>query len=165
MHVVKAKFERIRELTVDSAINNVGVYVLWAPKNWIKPTYIGEGTFLQRCIDHHKGRRSPMEGFAALLGDKSKKKNKRDAQIVEALLLEVAADVRRSPSRNRKAGNSKSIKKLFDRNDVIRVKVSGFDPLLDPSYPRMKTNKFIRLRMHRNGEITFRHGWKTRTVF
>lgn len=143
----------------------VGVYVIWAGRSIARPTYIGEGTILKRLGDHVGRFPQPWDGFIAVTGDVGQPTAKRVAEIVEALLLEVADRVDRYPTENSAPGRMSRINSIFRSHGVLRVWVKGYDPLGIPwQGGRLKQAKLIRLEdLDRAGMfIAVQHTWRTR---
>jgi hypothetical protein len=149
MRIINAKFERFSEVSVDTLLRSVGVYVLWSDRVVVRPSYIGEGTVLERLAAHaKKGRKFPMPwgGTVALLGKRGDKRAKKAAEALEALLLFCANEAARFPAQNRAIGKLVAAERIVSAHGLLRVNVSGQDPLLPPERPRMKSNKKIAIR-------------------
>ena len=163
MYVIDADFRLLSEVAVSELFGFVGTYVLWDGQARVKPSYIGEGNLLKRIVDHSRNYAMPLNGFIAVLGEETRVKAKRDAEILEAVLLDVAADTRRSPPNNSQAGSLRGIAGLFRRHRVIRVNLTGHNPLSPPRLRRVfDERKEIRLIEEESGNIFMSHPWKSR---
>lgn len=163
MRVIKADFLRLDAYSLPSLIGAVGVYMIWDGQARARPTYLGEGTILKRLAEHSTRFTLPFDGYLANLGDLSSRSAKREAEIVEALLLSVAYDTDRLPVRSRAPGKTTEIQRIFRSHGVLRVSVSGYDPLGIPwQGRRMSSPKIIRLEDVGLGLIEVRHDWRLR---
>ncbi|MBL8986445.1 MAG: hypothetical protein JNJ80_09245 [Gemmatimonadetes bacterium] len=164
MHVVKAEFMRFDEVALPALIDAVGVYVIWDSQAVARPSYIGEGVVLKRLSEHAGRFAKPFDGYLALLGDRTGRAAKSEAELVEALLLEVAAQTDRLPPNNVAPGKTKGLDRLFRSHGVVRVAVSGWDPLAIPwQSRRMSSRKTIRLE-DLGGVIGIEHNWRLRRL-
>jgi len=139
MEIVRAEFFRLDEVPLSSLIGAVGVYVIWDGKAQSRPTYIGEGSILERVGQHASRFTRPFDGYLAVLGDWSAKRPKREAEILEAVLLAVASDTDRLPTQNRAPGKMREIDRIFRSHGTLRIGVTGYDPLLIPGQARAST--------------------------
>ena len=163
MHVIDADFELLSEVPVSELFGFAGTYVLWDGQAQVKPSYIGEGNILKRIVDHSRDYATPLNGYIAVLGKASRARAKRDAEILETVLLEAAAETRRSPPNNSQSGSLRGITSLFRRHGVIRVNLTGYNPLSPPRLRRFfDERKEIRLIEDESGNIFMSHPWKSR---
>lgn len=163
MHVIDADFRLLKEIAVSALFGFVGTYILWDGQARVKPSYIGEGNVLKRIVDHSKDYAMPLNGYIAILGEATRTGAKRDAEILETVLLEAAAETRRSPPNNSQAGSLRGIASLFSRHGVIRVNLTGYNPLSPPRLRRVfDERKEIRLIDDGFGNIFMSHPWKSR---
>jgi len=163
--VIRARFDRLTELRVVDLVRAVGVYVIWDGQARARPTYIGEGTVLTRLADHANRFTPPFDGYVAILGDTSSRTAKREAEIVEALLLAVAEDTDRLPPHNKAPGKTTGIERIFRSHGVLRASISGYDPLGIPwQSRRLAAAKTIRLEHLGLGALDVRHGWRLRRL-
>ncbi len=166
MRVLEAKFERLSDVSVDRLFGATGVYVLWTPSARVRPSYIGEGYLLHRLSYHVTHFGDGFDGTIAVLGYDNTWRLKAEAQIVEHLLLAVADGVDRAPAANRSAGIRAGVQKVFRSHGVLRINISGVDPLRDPlaSNVRLSQPKRIVLRAGLGKECTIEHDWNLRPV-
>lgn len=163
MHVIKAYFELLSEVPVSELFGFVGTYVLWDGQAQVKPSYIGEGDILKRIVDHSKDYATPLNGYIAALGEATLKGAKRDAEILETVLLEAAARTRRIPPNNSQAGSRRGIARLLKSHRVIRVNLTGYNPLSPPRLRRVfDERKEIRLIADESGSFFMSHPFKSR---
>lgn len=165
MKIIRVRFDRLDDQSVVDLAGAVGVYVIWAGKAVAKPTYIGEGSLLKRLGDHVGRFPQPWDGYVAITGDVGSPTAKRQAEIVEALLLEVADRVDRRPTANAARGKTNRIYPIFRSHGVLRVRVTGYDPLGIPwQGGRLKQPKVIRLEdVDRAGiNISMQYSWRLR---
>ncbi|MBI3806245.1 MAG: hypothetical protein HY281_01840 [Nitrospirae bacterium] len=140
MKGIHATFQRISDISLDTALNAVGVYVLWKGRSRVRPAYLGQGYIIQRILGHAKGQ---LSGVVAIFDRGTPNQNKTYAEIVEAALLDIAEEVDRFPTENSKRGNWKEVLRAVSRHGKLRVTVREYDPLLWPGYPRMSQKKVI----------------------
>lgn len=165
MKIIRIKFDRLHDHSVADLAGAVGVYVIWAGRSAAKPTYIGEGTILKRLADHVGRFNHPWDGYVAITGELGGATAKREAEIAEALLLEVARRVDRYPTANKAPGKVNRVDRIFRSHGLLRVRVSGYDPLAIPwQGGRMRQTKLIRLEdVDRAGMfIAIEHDWRLR---
>ena len=163
MRVIKAEFPRLDEHSLPGLIGAVGVYVIWDGQARARPTYLGEGTILKRLAEHSTRFALPFDGYIAILGDLSSRTAKRESEIVEALLLSVAYETDRLPVHNRAPGKTTGLQRIFRSHGVLRVSVSGYDPLGIPwQGGRMPSPKVLRLEDVGLGLLEIRHDWRLR---
>lgn len=112
------------KVPVSELFGFVGTYVLWDGQAQVKPSYIGEGNILKRVVAHSRDYATPLNGYIAILGKATRAGAKRDAEILETVLLAAAAETRRSPPNNSQAGCLRGIASLFRRHGVIRVNLT-----------------------------------------
>lgn len=131
MDIVNAEFHRLSELPITSFFGAVGVYVLWTKDAAARPSYIGEGSLLDRINDHigeWLGRTG--DGYAAVLGYNTERPSKFDAEVVEGTLLEAARRLNRLPARNRQGPRTRAQWSRGQRgHSTIRVNIWGWHPL------------------------------------
>ena len=167
MRVIRVRFELLSEVTVDRLFEATGVYVLWSPRAQVRPTYLGEGYLLDRLGQHVRQFGPGLVGAVAILGYDNTVRLKEEAQIVEHLLLAAADRVDRAPSSNTSAGIRAGVEKIFRSHGILRVRVTGIDPLRAPwmSGIRLTTPKEIELFRGGPGEEPFlRDGWNRRPL-
>lgn len=165
MHTIYAVFQRFRDVDLAQLIGAVGVYVIWDATAKASPTYIGEGTILKRFNDHVRrdGRRftHPWNGYVAVVSGSTRGVHKSESLAIERLLLDVARDTDREPI-NSHPGAASVVRRLC-RNDMLRVAVRGYDPLLPPEEGRPFVGaKEIRVCMDEADNLFVTHGWRTR---
>lgn len=163
MRVIKVEFERLNDVTLERVYGKLGVYVLWSGNSQSRPAYIGEGSILKRFASHVDTLRWPISGVMALIGD-DRPPQKTEAEIVEAILLEVADEIGRFPTQNKARGKYARVFDVFRKHGVLRLSVSGYDPLLHPKHPKMRSAKLATVRMDSSGEIDFTYKWNRRAV-
>jgi hypothetical protein len=164
MKVINAEFKRLCDMALDRLPGAIGVYVLWSSKSWVRPTYLGEGLILERFAAHAGKFPIPLEGTISILDNGTQKAIKTNAEIVEALLLYIAEEIDRFPSQNKNVGKHGQIEKVFTSHGVLRIRITGYDPLLGPRSSRMNKEKIITLQTNRFGEIELSHPWKLRPL-
>lgn len=163
MKILKVSFHRFIDLSIDEYVGKTGVYVIWAGRSLARPTYIGEGNILKRMGEHAERFPRPFDGFAAIMGDVSVASRKREAEMVETILLNVAYQTDRLPTQNRAAGKASGIESVFKSHGVFRIHVNGYDPLSDPRTARkLNKAKVVTLRAD-EGEICLdSNSWRLR---
>lgn len=107
MYGVTVEFTRFEDITFAEVLCGIGVYVIWDSQTRAKPSYIGKGNILSRLSSHDEKFAFPVKGYIALIGNTGSKRESRDAEVVEAMLLEVARVTDRWPTHNRNSGKVK----------------------------------------------------------
>ena len=126
MYSIKLNFRPFNKITHEEILGSYGVYILWDSTAKVKPTYIGEGYLIDRLSEHYKDRRS-FKGLIAIT------KDKKDAEIAEAIILLVAEQINRSPSQNIKAGKLFShVNNIFREHGKLKITISGRHPFKKP---------------------------------
>jgi hypothetical protein len=164
MEAIQCHFQRLSEVPVDALLHGFGVYVIWGGKARARPSYIGEGDIWNRLSSHRMVFERPLDGYLAVLGEDYSKSIKRNCQIVEAVLLEIAAETDRSPTGNNRGGNLSVVRDLFEDHGVLRVTFSGWDPFLEPGtgYPMPESRP---VRVVSDGELfILQHKWRLRRL-
>lgn len=165
MYTIRVCFDRFEEIPLPDLFGAVGVYIIWDGRQRARPSYIGQGNILKRLSRRgHNGEKfaQPIRGYTAVLGDTSRKFYRGDSKIVETLLLEVAEEVDRWPTKNGQRGANTGIDRIFQKHGVLKVIVDGYDPLLPPwTAQPLINNKVIELRRLRD-EIVLDHDWRMR---
>jgi hypothetical protein len=138
--------------------------VLWTGNAKVRPTYIGEGYLLDRFTRHVPRFGDGLIGSLAILGYDDTQRLKEEAQIVEHLLLYVADLVDRAPAQNKSPGIRAGVRKVFGQHGVLRLRIEGVDPLLDPvlASARLVESKRIELRYAGSERIELSHDWRLR---
>lgn len=164
MEIVQAEFMRFDEVALSSLIGAMGVYVLWDGKSRVQPSYIGEGAILERLAQHAKRFAWPLDGYVAVMGDWSTLRTKRQAEVVEAVLLLVAGDTNRTPVHNDAAGKLTAVRTLLRGHRRLRVKVIGRDPLQSPwRSQRLAGSKWATFTVERgHADYMLDHEWHRR---
>ncbi len=144
MRIVDAHFELLTEVSIDRVFGEVGVYVIWDSQARVRPTYIGEGVIIERLSSQVDRVAFPVRGYIAILDYHGPMQTKKDAEIVEAVLLEIGDETDRYPRLNSQRGSHKQIKKVLAYDNTLRVKVSGYDPFMHPRAPRpIEQNRWV----------------------
>ena len=124
MYGITAEFKRFDEVSFADALRVTGVYVIWDSQARAKPSYIGKGDILSRLSSHDEKFAFPVKGYIALIGNRGRRAESRDSEIVEALLLEVARDTDRWPPHNGKAGAIGLVRRIAERENQVRVTIT-----------------------------------------
>ena len=136
MYTIYAEFQRFRDVNLVELIGATGVYVIWDARAKARPTYIGEGNVLKRFTDHVKrdNRRfaHPWNGYVAIIAGSTRDVHKYESTVVERLMLDVAKETDRQPQVNVHPGHVSRVLR-FCRDEMLRIAVSGYDPLIPPS--------------------------------
>jgi hypothetical protein len=163
MKVIDVQFERLSEIPLGDVLGQIGVYVLWDRLAKARPSYIGEGNILKRLVEHVKRFALPLDGYVAPLAAPTPQRAKADAEIVEALLMEVAYHMDRRPSVNVAPGKLRGLDDIFRLHGTLRVNVRGFDPLSPPKGARpIGGSKRIVLCDFADGVAFLDHEWRLR---
>jgi hypothetical protein len=163
MYTIQADFQRFRDVNLAELIGATGVYVIWDARAKARPTYIGEGTILERFTKHvnrDAGQFAfPWNGYVAIMAGSTRGVHKNESRVVERLLLDVAANTDRLPAANRSPGCA-SIVHAFSEKQTLRVAVYGYDPLLPPSEARpFSKAKWITARVVDCNTCEVSHDW------
>ena len=168
MYSITTDFYRFSEVNLADMIGATGVYVIWDARAIARPTYIGEGNILKRFTDHTRrdARRFPLpwDGYVALISGSTHAVHKSESLAVERLLLDVARDTERLPVANKNPGSAAAVLS-FCKDELLRVAVRGFDPLMPPNQNRSLTRvKEIKAWVDDEYPYSFDHYWKLRKL-
>ena len=168
MHTIYADFQRFRDVNLAELIGAIGVYVIWDARAKARPTYIGEGNILKRFTDHvtRDGRRfaRPWNGYVAIIAGSTHNVHKSESTVVERLILDVAKDTDRQPQVNVHPGHLSRVLRLC-RDEMLRVAVSGYDPLIHPAESKpLSITKEIKVWHEPDGTYDFGHDWRLRRI-
>jgi hypothetical protein len=137
--------------------------VLWDSQAKARPSYIDEGNILKRLVEHVERFALPLDGYVATLDAPTWQRAKAHAEIVEALLLEVAYCTDRGPNVNVAPGKLRGLDAIFRSHGTLRVSVRGFDPLMPPRTARPIVGvKQIVLRDSSDGTALLDYDWRLR---
>jgi hypothetical protein len=164
VHIIRARFERLEDVTLADVYDRVGVYSLWSSRAESRPSYIGEGNLLKRFVEHlpKSWAARPVSGCLWLLdydeAGLTELEGKLAVQAVEYALLAVAERIDCFPANNISTGMRASASRLEQKlgHKTIRINVTGTDPLRHPDHNRMSAKKVISLRA---GEVET-GGWR-----
>ncbi len=168
MYSIRATFCRFAEVNLAAMIGATGIYVIWDAHAVAKPTYIGEGNILRRFTDHtrrdwHRFAR-PWDGYVALISGSTPAVHKYESLALERLLLDVARHTDRLPAANRNPGSTAAVLSYCKR-ELLRVAVSGWDPLVPPREARpLRRVKRIEAWVDDQDSYSFCHDWKRRRL-
>ena len=163
MHVVDVEFARLSDISVAFLLGRIGAYVLWDSRAKARPSYVGEGNILKRLVEHIERFALPLDGYVGPLNEPTWQRAKAHAEIVEALLLEVAYRTDRRPSVNVAPGKLRRLDAIFRSHGTLRVNVRGFDPLIPPRVARPIAGvKQIVLRDFTDDTVLLEHDWRFR---
>ncbi|MFQ5779877.1 MAG: hypothetical protein ACE5HN_03710 [Nitrospiria bacterium] len=153
------------EVPFTELVRALGVYVIWDGRAKARPTYIGEGNILKRiAVEHSKRFALPFDGYVSILGDEGYRAAKREAELIEALLLHASAHTDRYPSCNVAPGKLVTLERLFRQHGTVRVRVTGCDPLGIPwSSGKLPKAKVMQVEDH-HGKMVLRHNWRLRRL-
>lgn len=134
MHVINLEFFSLKTEAVARLFGETGVYVLWSPSADQRPTYIGEGIIVKRLARHVDWLTRGVTGLAAVtsLGGIDPRRAKKNAEIVEAVLLWIANAIGRYPSKNKHPARPRRVDAVFRRDATLRINVRGYHPLRHP---------------------------------
>jgi hypothetical protein len=163
MKIINAKFERFRNIPIDILLHAYGIYVLWDGNSKARPSYIGEGDIWARLESHREKFARPISGYIAILGEDYSALTKQHCQILESSLMECADETDRGPNKNLKGGNLSTIETIFRSHGVLKIAVSGYDPLQPPSEAKiMARTKTILYRKHQGEIFLEKNPWRSR---
>ena len=168
MYTIYADFQRFRDINLADLIGATGVYVIWDARARARPTYIGEGNVLKRFTDHVKrdNRRfaHPWNGYVAIIAGRTRGVHKTESTVVERLLIDIAKATDRQPKVNVHPGHVNRVL-AFCRDEMLRVAVSGYDPLIPPVESRPLTRlREIRVTAFDDGEYEIASDWSRRRL-
>jgi hypothetical protein len=168
MYSIYARFQRFRDVNLADLIGAIGVYVIWDARARARPTYIGEGNILKRFTEHvtRDGHRfaHPWNGYVAIIAGSTRDVHKSESTIVERLILDVAKDTDRKPQVNVHPGHISQVIS-FCSDEMLRVAVSGYDPLIHPAESKpLSRLKEIKVWSEADGVYSFAHNWRLRRV-
>lgn len=163
MYGITVEYARFEDISFADVLRGTGVYVIWDSQARAKPSYVGKGDILSRLSSHDGKFAFPVRGYIALIGNDGLKGENRDAEIVEALLLEVARATDRWPTHNKKAGNIGLLRHIAEKENQVRVTIEGCDPFGPPQAPRyLDPPKQIWFKQDRDGGDVVEHHWNYR---
>jgi hypothetical protein len=159
VYTIDAEFQRFRDVNLVELIGGTGVYVIWDARAKARPTYIGEGNILKRFTDHVKrdSRRfaHPWNGYVAIIAGSTRDVHKYESTVVERLLLDVAKETDRQPQVNVHPGHVSRVLR-FCRDEMLRIAISGYDPLMPPSESKPLTRiKEIKVTASADGDDSY----------
>ena len=158
MKTLGAEFVRLQEFSICDLIGAVGVYVIWDGKARARPSYIGEGVILERFSKHAGRFPWPFDGYVAITGTKDSGEAKRDAMVLEAVLLSVSHDTDRFPNHNESFGKTTHVVKILRSHNLLRIRVTGLDPLIAPGQAQKLSNAKVARIRYENGASGFSMG-------
>jgi len=164
MKAVDVEFVRLSDVSLEDLLGATGVYAVWSGKARVRPTYIGEGVILERVAAHVKEFAWPLRGVLAIPQAKTWREQKEKSEIAEALLLAVAKEVDLFPTRNKRYGNEKKVKKALRKHNVLRLNVKGYDPLLGAGSRRLRRRKSIAAKLDNGDDFLLKYDWNTRST-
>jgi hypothetical protein len=167
VYTIYADFQRFRDVNLAELIGAIGVYVIWDARAMARPTYIGEGNILKRFTDHVRrdGRRfaQPWNGYVAIIAGSTRNVHKSESTAVERLILDVAKDTDRQPQANVHPGHISRVLR-FCRDEMLRVAVSGYDPLIHPAESKpLSRPREIKVWSEAD-QTCFEHNWRLRRI-
>lgn len=160
MHVINLEFDDLDRIPVAALFGQTGVYVLWSRAAESRPTYLGEGKILSRLSDHVGWLTRGMRGVAGITSTdgSASQRAKRDAEIAEAVLLFVADDIGRTPTRNDAPAKRRRVEQVFRQHGVLRLNVRGYHPLKNPWLGNSKLTGRAELTVGADGHMS--HPWR-----
>jgi hypothetical protein len=168
VEVIRAEFLRLTEMPAIGLFGLTGAYVIWDSRARGRPSYVGEGVLLTRLAEHASSARfaTPLDGYVAITGRRDSARAKRDAEILEAVLLKVADHTDRLPTQNLAPGKLKSLDRLLRRHPTVRIRIQGFDPLGIPQQARpLARAKTAHCRyLHEERAVEIDHNWRLRRL-
>jgi hypothetical protein len=165
MESIHCRFARLSDISVDELLHAYGVYVIWSGKSQARPSYIGEGDIWSRLGQHRNRFPRPVDGYATIIGDEYTAATKRNAQIVEAVLLAIGEETDRYAIHNARGGNLVKLDKLFDRHGVVRIYFEGNDPFLEPGTGRpIEGKRTVSITLDDEDNFTVNHPWRLRRL-
>jgi hypothetical protein len=162
MKIDKFTFDLLSKAPIADYMGVVGVYILWDSQAKKKPSYIGEGGILKRFSDHETNFSHPINGYVTEGGHISCRSQliKKDSELLEAVLLHIAARIDKDPIHNQQTNYKSPIAKYFKNNRVLRFELEGYDPFLNPSKSEKLRGKEIYLEKVQNKIHLKSHPWK-----
>ena len=162
MEIDEFEFCKLSDTNVANYFGAVGVYILWDSQARKVPSYIGEGGIFKRFSDHENKYAHPIDGYVALGGyaNEGIKRYKKDSELLEAVLLHIAARIGKEPKHNQQKNIKTAITKYFKSNRVLRFKIEGYDPFASPDKPEKIRGKEIYLEKTQNKIHLSSHPWK-----
>lgn len=157
MYRIDVIFHRLEEFRFVDLFDLTGVYVIWGSKADKRPTYIGEGDIFNRFVQHRNRFPKPLSGYITTF-EGTTTQTKEKAEIIETILLWVAKDSNRFPTRNKKFGKITNFKKIFKNHGTLKIRFDGDDPFIHPDDRQSRNVKGVRFSIK---EESFIHDWKT----
>lgn len=163
MFPINAEFVKFEDITLYDLLDTGGVYVIWDSQAKARPTYVGEGYFMERLSQHDKRFALPLDGYISILGGRGNMYTKDIGQIVESALIRIGRDTDHDPKYNSKHGNWAMIE-VICRSEKLKVKFTGYDPFSPPFKARrlIKPKIFEANYNHREQSVEYDHDWRKR---
>lgn len=163
MHVINVEFFSLETEPVAQLFGETGVYVLWSPFAHDRPTYIGEGILLKRLARHVDWLTRGVTGLAAVTSLEviRSRRAKKDAEIVEAVLLWIANAIGRYPTKNEAPGKGRRVDAVFLKDATLRINVRGYHPLRYPESGSTKLRERAEIMVERTqAGLAVHHPWQ-----
>lgn len=162
MEIINADFVPTASTPVDYLLGETGTYVLWSPRAYRRPSYIGEGNILARMVKHVETYGSMLTGVVAVLNEGSEAKRKAHGELLEATLFALAEALEIPPTHNKAPGKMiRLFEKYASGHNVVRFRLSGFHPLrFDTRIPGKATVEWRFEGSEHTAELTLRHPWR-----
>lgn len=162
MEIDEFEFCKLSDANIADYFGVVGVYILWDSQAKNVPSYIGEGGIFKRFSEHEKNYAHPIDGYVSIGGYAKDgiKSYKTDSELLEAVLLHIAARIGKEPKHNQQKNIRTAITKYFKSNRVLRFKIDGYDPFTRPDKAEKIRGKEIYLEKTQNRIHLSSHPWK-----
>jgi hypothetical protein len=162
MDVIHADFVPTSAMPIDFLLGQTGTYVLWSPRAYRRPSYIGEGNVLARLVKHAETYGDRLTGVVAVLDEGSAKQRKAHAELLEMTLLDLAEELEIEPTHNKAPGKVRRlIDKYADGHNVVRFRFSGYHPLrFDTRLSATATVEWRFEGTEDEPELKLRHPWR-----
>ena|SRR5665213_1505858 len=163
---IKVEFRRFAEVHLGDLFGTECVYVIWDSRARHCPTYIGEGSILQRLASHSLRNDRifvpPIDGYVGFLDENLRCSDKDLAQATERLLLDVAVRTERAPAENVRPGNG-SLVSLLCEDGLVKLSVRGSDPFANPSQRTILIRpKIVSAQRNFSGKYDICSSWRAR---
>jgi len=149
MYTIKLDFENIKEAPLEELFGALGVYVLWNPSAYVKPTNIGEGFILDRVLSHHHDDKWLSGNFIGIYartdGSATPLRAKHDSAIAEAFLLTVADILNCFPPKNQSGGCINKLYALSKHHGKLKLLIKGYHPFIKPDKRHSRLDDWVEL--------------------
>jgi len=142
MKSIHCDLVKFNEAKLADVLNCYSVYIIWDSQSQKRATYIGFSENVATRLGDHtkKWLAKPINGYIAFF------KDKEEALLVEALLIDIGLDTDRLQDHNEMSGHMKYLEKFYNLHGKIKIYINNFDPFSVPLKSRkLESPKMINI--------------------